>query len=447
MTIRKQSKKSWRKRGLPFEEATLVTRERADQDRRTGGSLEYLSDEKLFVLDAGAGSGGAAARSAKRCKHPTTIFVDRNVAVNSHIPVINKQRQLADIARAKAPSPLKQTITKLRAKASRRQEQRSAAAAAIPFPNRRGCLWEASLPAINLRSRPLDSWGASVDPVKYRPRRPGTMATAAVAHVIPGTEGTSYNPSRDAHQQLLEEAVAHELERQRQARIHSSAALSGREEMEEYCPDGKESKAEEEGDALCAIKQAYEQTSARKCYTADCAAAEGIEDEKDVSRPILRAKLTSAQRNRQRQHKERLAREAVAAKQRKADRQFARMVAIQSEIKKDETQLVKRQRVVQERTARRQMRLGRERYKEPRVEVLLTEELPSSLCAMPTPERGLLHDRYDSMQQRNMLEPRKCKLALKRKSKRREYTREGHKDTRFKSPHAMTSGLQMPVWI
>ena len=61
MAKKKQSKAAWRKRGLSFEEDTRVARERAEQELRTGGSLEHTSDEHLFVIDAGTGCSKAAA--------------------------------------------------------------------------------------------------------------------------------------------------------------------------------------------------------------------------------------------------------------------------------------------------------------------------------------------------------------------------------------------------
>ncbi len=449
MAKKKQSKAAWRKRGLSFEEDTRVARERAEQELRTGGSLEHTSDEHLFVIDAGTGCSKAAAPPAKRRKPSRTLFVDRNIAVNPHLPVINRERQLADIARAKASQMLKQKLTMLRKKAAARREQPPPATLVmLPAGGRLG-LWDAPLPMPKLRSRPLDAWGDQLGPINYRPPRPGKTATAAAMHVVPASEGASYNPSFNAHQKLLEKAVAHELERQRQVRINSSAAFSKYEDMVGYCLEGGLADEETEAAAAGQTEEVLEQeqVSAQLGGKTSSGEEEDEEDKESSGLPILNERLTVAQRNRRRRHKERLAAEAAEAKQRKSALQLARVVAIESELKKDERRLLEQRRVGEEKAARRRKRLGKERYREPRPEVLLTEELSNSLRSIPAAVRGILDDRYDSMVQRNMLEPRKRRLAFKRKLNRREYTKESQKDTRFRSPHALKSGLRVPVWM
>ena len=88
----------------------------------------------------------------------------------------------------------------------------------------------------------------------------------------------------------------------------------------------------------------------------------------------------------------------------------------------------------------RARRLGRYTPREP--EVLLSDEQPASLRALPV-QHSLLDDRYDSLQARNLIETR-SRAPKRRRAKRKEVLRESHKDTRYKSPHLRGP---LPAWL
>jgi len=78
-------------------------------------------------------------------------------------------------------------------------------------------------------------------------------------------------------------------------------------------------------------------------------------------------------------------------------------------------------------------RLGKEKYEEKEIEVMLSEELPNSLREL-TPKIDLLEDRFLSLQKRNMIETRSAKnynrrypLKLKVRMRHREYINEQEK--------------------
>ena len=78
-------------------------------------------------------------------------------------------------------------------------------------------------------------------------------------------------------------------------------------------------------------------------------------------------------------------------------------------------------------------------------DVLLTEELPSALRALPA-QSSLLLDRYESLKARNIIEPRE-RVPKVRKARLKMVTTESHKGTRFKSPHALKAGIDLPAWM
>ena len=86
--------------------------------------------------------------------------------------------------------------------------------------------------------------------------------------------------------------------------------------------------------------------------------------------------------------------------------------------------------------------MGRLKYEAKRPDVLLSDELPDSLRALPV-EGSLLHDRFESLQARNLIEVRK-RAPRQRKAKRKAVLREAFKDKRFKSPFG---SVETPAWM
>ena len=175
--------------------------------------------------------------------------------------------------------------------------------------------------------------------------------------------------------------------------------------------------------------------------------------------------------------------------ERKREKQLGRLQALSSEISKEERKLKLQQERERAHAEAKPKKLGKLKYQPRRPDVLLTEELPSSLRAMPS-ETSLLEDRFDSMQAsrtslprpcphdlvpsqlpsalasvsliatstslgsarrvphavqaRNLIEPRKRAPKL-RKKQYKEVLRESHKDRRYTSPYLRDD--QKPSWI
>ena len=487
---RKQSKTNWRKRGAEFEEATLTARQGRDQDVRTGGSFSGKADADLFSVDA-----SSSVAAPKRRGDRTSLYVDRVVASNPHVPLVSKART-AGVKERSAADGMK--MRKLRKQAVRRSEQPR------PKPSARAAavydLWgDASAPASTLsepsqravaRSRMTRRRGSEV------PEAAGGAGALPAVH-LPNA-GASYNPSREAHQELLGRAVGHELERIRKAEVHRYAAFNGEPLPAEGVGinrvDGED---EEEGEG-----EGGEEGEG------------GLHREHD--------KFTLAKRKRLKRARDLEAEQQAEAAERKRAKQLGRVGALVSELKGEESKLAKRQVAEREAEEKRPRRMGKYKFDSGRpevhsaargswrstrlsvvhgavhsavhgavhsawlrvlpctrhahamrvplhtprhapltahcpVQVLLTEELPANLRSLPAvpPREGMMNDRYKSLQARNLIEPRK--MAGKNKTRKmNSVTKNSAKDLKYTSPHAKwssskdtkyTSGMELPSWM
>eukprot|EP00965_Chrysotila_dentata_P020746 686532-Pleurochrysis_carterae.AAC.4 len=133
---------------------------------------------------------------------------------------------------------------------------------------------------------------------------------------------------------------------------------------------------------------------------------------------------------------------AASQAERKRLKQLDRVGSLVSEIGKESRLLKKKQEEAEERERIRKKKLGKFKYEPPRPDVLLTEELPSSLRALPA-EGSLLQDRFDSLRARNLIEVRDKAKKLKVRKTRKEVLRESHKDLKYISPYLK----EKPHWM
>ena len=217
---RKQSKTNWRKRGQEFEEAALTARQGRDLDVRTGGSFSGKADADLFSVTAGGSSAATAprARRSREERSTTPLYVDSNVAANPHVPIVSKVRTSG------ATEKLTRHSVKVRKVQERAVRQN---AHTRPKPSVAGPavydLWgDASAPAaLALSTRSPRAVAKARTTRRSGSEVPETKGGAgAIAAVQVPMAGASYNPSREAHQELLGRAVGYELERIRKAELH-----------------------------------------------------------------------------------------------------------------------------------------------------------------------------------------------------------------------------------
>jgi len=248
MAKKKQSKTSWRKRGAPLEDAALQARRQANQEVRTGGSMAGLSDSALFDLQPRAGVPKAVIghrRAPTGDASSKTLWVDRAVAPNKHVPTVVKGQTptTRETALTGQKRMLKSKIAKVAKGLTQQRAQRALAVAA------------AAAAADGPAAESLDLWGSTavapaVGRLRSVSRRAPEASTTTAAVQVP-TEGASWNPTAEAHQELLSVAIGHEVERLRRQKLYHRSNLvahSDDEEEEENAggAEGDEGEEEEE---------------------------------------------------------------------------------------------------------------------------------------------------------------------------------------------------------
>ena len=437
---KRQSQKSWRKRGAVLEEAALRVRRKADQERRTGGSISNLSDSQLFAVDASGGRASGTDVSRRKALRsgaaPKVLHVDRLVATNPYLqPVVKAPPSSAKpSALSNGAALVKGKITKAREKVSRTLAHRAARAATL-----------AAAPAAP-SGNPLDIWGAAPPPSsgatfkvcqRNDVRRKPESSTVTKA-VVPVPDGASWNPSHEGHQELLAAATEHELARQRKEQHHRYEALFGTGEdfegrvavpippealREDGAEDSEDEDDEEEDD--------------------DDEDDEDEEEEGTAARQVERAPVTAAQRKKRERQKERERAAAAAKREKRQQAELDRVEHVLGEIKRDDKALRKKQQAEAAWEAVRPKKLGPKRYAPKRPDVLLTDELPASYRNLET-EGSLLADRFESIQARNMVEVREQRPPPQ-KRKRRMVLTEKAKDAKYKSPFGQAGPT--PAWL
>ena len=93
--------------------------------------------------------------------------------------------------------------------------------------------------------------------------------------------------------------------------------------------------------------------------------------------------------------------------------QLGRIGPLLSEIRKEEAQTTHRQSQKAEWAAGRRKKLGKLRYETKQPQVLQAEALPKNLRTLPAAD-SLMQDRFDSLQERNMIEVRQRAKAPRR---------------------------------
>ena len=439
---KRQSQKSWRKRGAVLEDAALRVRREADQERRTGGSVSKLADSQLFSVDASGGLGGASVSRRKALRsgtaEPKVLHVDRVIATNPYIDaVVRAQTKSAKpSALSRGTLLVKDKIGKARDKLSRSLAHRAARAAALaaapPEPS----------------ANALDIWGAAAPQLATAPvpkvcrrsearRKPESSVVKGAVAIVP--EGASWNPTHEEHQKLLAEATEHELRRQAKEAHHRNEALFGTgDDFEGRVPVPMPPEALREDQA--------EQSEEEEDEDGDEDAESMDEDDEGTSRnPAEKRPLTAAQRKKRARQKEREAAAEAARLAKRRERDLERVNHIVGQIKREDKVLKKKQQAEAEWEAVRPKKLGPKRYEAKRPDVLLTEELPKNFRNIQ-PEGNPLIDRMDSLQARNLIEVRQHDgWKPPEKRKRRTVVRETAKDTKWKSPFGAAGPV--PAWL
>lgn len=221
--------------------------------------------------------------------------------------------------------------------------------------------------------------------------------------------GMSYNPTYDDHQNLLRQAVDIEVEKlEKEAKLQRK--LATQLTQAEAAP----------------IKQSWLKEMSSGLFDDDIGTnlQEEIANAKDsvsVGKPVKNETKTSQQRNKEKLQKKKRAVDKLAKEKRILDNKLFRVKSIRKEIESEtKTQKEKekqRQIKYEQHEQFGTKKFGRYKFENPDLDLNLSEDLTGNLRTMKT-EGNLLHDRFKSLQKRNIIETRIRAKPTKTKVKR-----------------------------
>lgn len=220
--------------------------------------------------------------------------------------------------------------------------------------------------------------------------------------------GMSYNPTYDAHQNLLRQAVDVELDKlEKESKLLKQLATPLTQA--EAAP----------------IKQSWLKEMSSGLFDDDEVNIQeettNKTDSVSVGKPVKNETKTSQQRNKEKVHKKKQAVAKLAKEKRILDNKLFRVKSIRKEIEGElKTQSDKQKQIRTKYEQHEQFgtkKFGRYKFERPDLDLNLSEELTGNLRTMKT-EGNLLHDRFKSLQKRNIIETRVRAKPTKTKVKR-----------------------------
>ncbi|XP_063793922.1 ribosome biogenesis protein NOP53 [Pseudophryne corroboree] len=377
------------------------------QERTAGGLLADKEDESLFFLDT-VKPVKAAVKIKKRNR---PLKIDLILQLDSKVPPPK------DITSHQVPNGRK-------LKRKREREERLEKRGILPRPER--------LLRAQLNSKPAAKDGGNNDPSrgfydlwaeknpldsalegkdhwyleqtkKSRVKRPEKLKNKPSQ--LPAVEvpapGASYNPTYESHQALL--LRAHELELktvkeeekvQRQVKLPPRAELPTEEsKLQELC-EGLVEESDHDGS--------------------------GEEESKEQKSVSLhqRERKTERQRKKEKEAKFLKARQEVEKTERLRRQGLFQLKSLHSMMKSRQAEQLRRKKLRDEKREAKALlprRLGRLKYKEPAIDLQLSDELTDSLRKLK-PEGSVARDRFKSFQKRSLIEPRE-RAKFKRRLK------------------------------
>ena len=425
--VSKNKKKNWRKHTDVNDVEEYLEDVRVQE--RTGGIVAEKTDDQLFFVDVGIEpdqpedeTTGDKTKIRKRSvktklKCHALLEPDPNtkaarIQTSFRKSVRNKEKQLNELKQENAEkSATRQNARKQQKDARDNLIKKIKAKRTLPVANYD--LWgqDSEKTAVVERNRNKPN---IKEPTSLRRKvKPSELPSVEVPH-----PGASYNPTYEDHQELLTKA-----------------------KLIEYAKDRDEKRVER---ALAALttdrpEKVWLEEMSAGLYDEDEAsedeedAVEDEEDEEENSSAVRREdKKTRTQRNKEKINveKEMLAKKKKEENMKKSE--IFRLRTFKAEIKAEEMKLKQRAEKKAELAIKNKdnpKKLGKLKYSEADIEIKTTDELVGSL-RMLKPEGNLLADRFNSLQKRNVIEPRKRAKHVK-KYKRKEFDKKSHRDVKL----------------
>lgn len=406
----RKGKKAWRKH-VDIEDIEESMEGMRAEERVVGSALQKKTDDELFQVDV---KGDARVRKSLPRFSTSLLSSARILSQRSAVPAVFSRTSVNPLKRKTLSYEEKGRLLRIG------KRPRRGPFNAIMDPTEMGsgsALLDVSEAAKNSGSYdvwnargPVDTDSNDSTQVKH-PKTPHPRSLIALAAVPSPHEGTSYNPLVTSHLDLLR--TAHEIE---ERRLREAQQLEEVQAKVDAIRKARHDETETVGVALG--------------MTVDVAPVdEAQEDAQDgeEARPVrhVPARKTKQERRKaeRRKAEKRALAEKIARKRMLASVDSAKAMrkALGRTLAERERVRTERQQAEEERLKKGLggQRLGKHRVPEGEVDVQLGEELSESLRALK-PEGNLFRDRFLSMQQRALIEPRVPILPRKRKHKVKE---------------------------
>ncbi|TFY51115.1 hypothetical protein EVG20_g11161 [Dentipellis fragilis] len=399
----RKGKKAWRK-NVDLEDMEETLEDIRGEERLFGTALHHKKDEDLFMVDS---KGDEKLRKALPKFSTSRLTSHKILAQRSAIPAVvsrptssGKKRSAAHVS-----STDKDRLLRIGKKARRGplnsivdHDQFGEGSAVMEVSE-----------AVKLSGK-YDVWSGEVEVegVKVKaPNVPHPRNAIAIPAIATPHAGASYNPDVAAHTELLR--TAHELEEQR-----LKESMKGQDVKERV---------------LAARRTEADIASGGVDGMLIDKPGEGVEEEDEAGEEVVKPKMPVRKTKQQRRKAEKLRAEKRALVERALrKRLLASVDTVKTLRKSTDATLAARAQAIAERRARVQeqlqkglagQRLGKHRVQEGEVDVQLGEDLSESLRGL-RPEGNLFRDRFVSMQQRALIEPRVPVLPKKRRAQTKE---------------------------
>ncbi|CAO3693878.1 unnamed protein product [Umbelopsis ramanniana] len=395
----RKGKKAWRK-NIDIQDVEEHL-EQVRSEERSGGKISERSDDKLFMINVKGDD-----RVKRQLAKDKPLYIEKILESRSAIPPVGTRL-----------FSLPKTSPKEKGKESKANNAKidKLAKRKLTHP-------EPTKPAKKSKGTAYDVWADEepttvelnpyLEPVhKRKVNAPATLKVKPAAAVhLPAVQvadaGASYNPTMEDHQALLRKA--NQVEEDKIAeRERINKQLEYRKELLEM-DDDEVAKTDDEEEEDSDVHS--------------------DDDEETRKRKEIRKK-TRTERNRLRRAKENKWLEDRRRREKALNKELHKLDEIQQMVVDIEQETEEKTRQRQERQEAKEKaglpRLGKYYVPKAPIEVQLTEELSESLRTLK-PEGNAFKDRFNSLQKRNIIEPR-VPVAPKRRYKLKEYEKHSYK--------------------
>jgi len=382
----RKGKKDWKK-NIDISEVENELDEIRKEEIQFGGKIEEQSNEDLFTIDV---EGDSEVKRKNKSKKLLTI--EEILKPQSKVKSLgsNRNKDSKNVSRYNLSKYTKEQvklINKRKAEGKINKINKKKKSGSIIARD----LWEESdnnePQEINFFNQP-------------KPKAPNTLKYNKLAEKVEavkvGHPGTSYNPTFADHQDALRIAVDIEQKKEdEKAKIEKELS---------YPPE-------------------LDEMSDHEIVDDDDEEEEEVEDngEDQIVTKVTERK-TKAQRNKEKRNKEKEEERLRKLKDKEMGKQIEEIEKIQKAIDEEEKNTLEK---MNKPKKEKMPRLGKVKYQAKSMDIQLTEELSESLRGLK-PEGNLFTDRFKSLQERAIIEPR-IRNTKERRYKLKEYEKHSYK--------------------